>query len=121
MSPHGSAKRVGDFWANPPYRMKMQFATFQLGGKPVTIQMSDEITLQTADTIVDAFVTKKFRFKQGSHESLDGSRLREPSWLIYDKRTREYKMAFGSLMNYEVWFELIGGEVVVQNVSYVDY
>jgi hypothetical protein len=107
-------KKRGEFRVVPPYVVKTQFATFEVGGRTVTVQMADDtISLEVADRILSAFATKKIRFERSPLVDMDKPTFRQPTWFGYDQRTKEYIMYFGSIWSCEARCKLIGGEVVV--------
>ena len=121
--PRRNPKELGDFWVEPPYLVGFQFISCQVEGKPVTVQVSDEVTVEVAVKILSAFAEKKVQHPSNVLVDLEmeTAPLTEPKRLTFDRRLKEYEVYFGTGLNHAFSCKLIGDDVVVAKASCITY
>ena len=92
-------------------------------GKPVTVQVSDEVTLEVAVKILGAFAAKKVQHPSNVLVDLEmkTAPLTEPKRLTFDKRLKEYEVYFGADLSHAFSCKLIGDDVVVTKATSITY
>src|SRR5580765_5630784 len=65
---HDKAKGDQDFWVNPPYVLRSNFVTFPQGSKPSRVSVSEDISLEVVDKILDYIAAGKLRFQDRQPE-----------------------------------------------------